>query len=328
MLFFKSSSLIISQNYTLIDYHIQCYYSRWMFFKYYTLIKKLLFNFLIIDIYKFYRKKSNKMNHPISIILSSTFHDPQFKLKSLLKSALPLIKDLFSKLIVICTPATGDDVSDFLTHEGFKVATSSSMRQIDNYKKAVKVALNFIESPQTEKIFYIDFDRLIHWINTYPDEITKTLKGNIDVDYLHIGRTSRAFNTHPITQRETEIIMNELGSKALGLLKTIDIISVCFLFTKELGEKIIKIKNYTTTGFYCTWPVIFWKLASKKRYVEVEGHEWETPDRFKIEIAKYGYKEWLKQYQTSTEWKKRVQFLHDSILELSRIVDFQFHLKE
>jgi len=268
------------------------------------------------------------MNQTTSIILSSTYHDPEFRLKSLLVTALPTIKEMFSQKIVYCTPSTKNAAYEFLTNEGFQVIISESIKQVENYKKSIKIAMNYVEHPQIQKIFYIDFDRLIHWINSYPDEFYNIFKINSDVDYLHIGRTLRAFETHPSTQKETEKIINELSSKTLGFKETIDIISVCFLFTKELGERIIEFKNSTTTGFYCTWPIIFWKLALKNRYIEVEGLEWETPDRFQPEISKVGYDEWLKKFQSFEEWKKRVQFVQDAIDELTLLVDFQFDLRD
>lgn len=268
------------------------------------------------------------MNQTSSIILSSTYHDPHFRLKSLLVTALPMIKKIFSQKIVYCTPSTKDAAYEFLTNEGFQVIISESMKQVENYKKSIKIAIDYVENPQVQKIFYIDFDRLIHWINSYPDEFQNIFKINSDIDYLHIGRTSRAFETHPSTQKETEKIINELGSKTLGFKETRDIISVCYFFTKELGEKFLEFKNFTTTGFYCAWPIIFWKYASKKRYIEVEGLEWETPDKFQVEISEIGYDGWLKKFQSPEEWKKRVNFVQDAIEELTLLVEFQFRLRK
>ncbi|MFX0187857.1 MAG: hypothetical protein ACFE8A_08985 [Candidatus Hodarchaeota archaeon] len=259
-----------------------------------------------------------------NFLLCSTHHDPEFKLKNLLKKVASIIKKLFIKTIVCLTPTTSEKVYKFLSREGFMVIIGSSMRQIDIYRKALKTTLNNIEKQQTEKIFYIDFDRLIHWIHAYPNELTNLINKKIDVDYLHIGRTSRAFDTHPSTQQKTEIIINEIVSKTLGFLETKDIISVCGIFTKELGEKIMRVKNETATGFYCTWPLFFWNWATKKQYIEVEGLEWETPDKFKVEITELGYKEWVKQFQSPLEWEKRVRFLHEGLLELSQVSDFKF----
>lgn len=258
-----------------------------------------------------------------TVLLSSTLHDPELKLMSLMKPILPMIKNLFFEKIVCCTPSTGEDVRKLLKAEGFIVLVGNSMDQVGNYKLSIENTLDYIDNSKVQKIFYIDFDRLIHWINVYPGELSTILSDKIDVDYLHIGRTSRAFETHPPTQKDTENIINEIGSKILGFSETRDIISVCFLISKELGEHIIKIRNNTITGFYSSWPIIFWNLANLKRYIEVEGLEWETPDQFKDEIDKIGYDKWLMKFQSANEWKKRVKMLHEGLLEFYQLADFK-----
>ncbi|MFX1384952.1 MAG: hypothetical protein ACFFBP_21190 [Promethearchaeota archaeon] len=259
------------------------------------------------------------MNNSNKFLLCSTFHDPEFRLKNLLNKVASSIITFFSKTVICLTPTTSEEVYKFLTEEGFKIVIEPSIRNVDTYRKAIKETLNKIENPQNEKIFYIDFDRLVHWINAYPNEFIDLFNNSVNVEYLHIGRTLRAFETHPLTQQKTEFIINEIGSKVLGFPKTIDIISVCCIFTKDLGEKLLKVKNETATGFYCTWPLLFWNWATKKKYIEVEGLEWETPDRFKVEIADLGYKDWMIQFQSPIEWEKRVRYLHEGLLELSNL---------
>ncbi|TFG15861.1 MAG: hypothetical protein EU535_00460 [Promethearchaeota archaeon] len=260
-----------------------------------------------------------------NIILSSTIHDPDLKFKNLINPVLSLIKEFFETRIVCCTPVTNDALISFLLEEGFIVIKGEKLRQFDIYKLAIEHSLKQIKDPNLEKIFYIDFDRLIHWLSNYPNELAYLLEKNNDVDYLHIGRTTRAFETHPSTQKDTEGIINEIGSRILGFSEKKDIISVCFLISKALGECIIEMKNETATGFYSSWPIIFWNLAESKRYVEVEGLEWETPDQFKEEIDEQGYQKWLKNFQSAEEWKKRVTLLHEGLLEFYRLTDFKLH---
>ncbi|MFX1393958.1 MAG: hypothetical protein ACFFAH_10325 [Promethearchaeota archaeon] len=264
------------------------------------------------------------MINSTNFLLCSTLHDPEFRLKNLLNNVVSKINKSFLKTVICLTPNTPNEAYKFLSRNGFEVIFEPSMRNVDTYRKAIKETLNKMENPQIEKIFYIDFDRLIHWIDAYPNEFIDLINKSVNVDYLHIGRTSRAFETHPLTQQKTEFIVNEIGSKVLGFSKTIDIISVCFIFTKELGEKLMEVKNETATGFYCTWPLLFWNWATKKQYIEVEGLEWETPDRFKAEIADLGYKDWLEQFQSHIEWEKRVRYLHEALLELSNLAKFIF----
>ncbi len=263
------------------------------------------------------------MNEKNSYILCSTIHDPEFKLKTLLKSTFPVIKNPFSLKILCCTSPSIKFSQFFRKQKDFIIITSSSLKQVDSYRFALKTCLDNITNPQTQKIFYIDFDRLIHWIHSYPEELKDLLKKDISADYLLIGRSKRAFETHPSTQKNTERLINEIGSKVLGFSKIKDLISVCYIFTKELCEKILNINNLTNTGFYGIWPIILWMNATKKQYLEVEGLEWETPDRFHEDINKIGYTTWLNQYQSSDEWKKRTRFIHDFLLELFDILEIK-----
>jgi len=260
----------------------------------------------------------------IKYLLAATLHDPEFRLKPEIKVALPKVKELFVKGIICLTPHTPEEVRSFLTKNGLLVKLEPDDIHIMSYKIAIRTALENIDNNSSQRIFHIDFDRLVHWINTYPEELTNLLQKNINVEYLHIGRTTRAFNTHPKTQTETERIMNEFGSKILGLENTMDIISVCYIFTKDLGEKILKVNNFTKTGFYGSWPIYFWNFARSKSYIEVEGHEWETPDRFKVEIDKIGLERWKEQFQSKEEWNKRVKFVYDCFLEMAHCTRFAF----
>lgn len=264
------------------------------------------------------------MNKSNSVILASTLHDPELKLMKLMNPILPMMKALFEDRIVCCTPSTQERVLNFLQDEGFRVVVGKSMDQVGNYKLAIQTSLEYITDSKVQKILYIDFDRLIHWIDSYPEEFSKVLSNNTEIDYLHLGRTSRAFETHPPTQKETESIINEIASKSLGFSEKKDIISVCFLISKKLGKQIINMKNSTTTGFYSSWPLIFWNLAESKRYVEVEGLEWETPDQFRDEIDKIGYEKWLEKFQSAKEWRKRVNLLHEGLLEIYQLAEFEF----
>ena len=70
-------------------------------------------------------------------------------------------------------------------------------------------------------------------------------------------------------------------------------------------------------GFYAARPVFLWSWAETKHYVEVEGLEWETPDRFRAEIAELGYDAWLDQFQSPAEWRRRVACMNDCLEELA-----------
>jgi hypothetical protein len=258
-----------------------------------------------------------------SVILVSTLHDPPFALKQIYEEIGSSIKKFFKKGVICYTPTTSADFVQILEKEGLQVISGVNLNHVDIYRRAINAGLDSIVNNREARLFYIDFDRLLHWCKNFPTELSKILSEMNKMDLLMLARTKRAFETHPATQRETEIIVNELGSKVLGLSETRDLISFCWGLSYDLGKKLLTIKNSTLTGFYLTWPILLWKWASTKAYLETEGLEWETPDRFLSEIQKLGYDIWLKNFENPGEWNKRVKILHDCIDELSNIISLK-----
>jgi len=128
-----------------------------------------------------------------------------------------------------------------------------------------------------------------------------------------IGRTRRAFETHPETQTITEGIGNTLASNVLGFQETRDVLGTTWILTPALAKKVTKRKSMNQYGFYAEWPITLWRSARNPLYLECEGLEWETPDRYTEEIKAQGYEEWKKSFQTTFEWRKRTEMLRGFI---------------
>lgn len=264
------------------------------------------------------------MNIFDSIIITSTLHEPEFRLRKSFEKALSFIKRYDPKIIVSCTSFSSSEVIKTLQKYDITVKISPKDPQIDTYSFAIRCALDACEEEQYLRIFYIDFDRLLHWINNYPSEIMDTMKNSLNFDLLHIGRSERAFQTHPRTQRDTEKIVNHVGSKIFGFSEDIDIISVSYIFTPKLGHHLLRYPSRTTVGFYGAWPLILWNHAKDSEYIEVEGQEWETPDRYHMEIEESGYENWSNSFQSTSEWKKRVRFVDECLEEMLALTDCCF----
>ncbi len=58
-------------------------------------------------------------------------------------------------------------------------------------------SLKFVSNYDYDYYHYCDFDRLLTWIKEYPAELNSFIQNIVDVDYLIIGRTEKAFQTHP-----------------------------------------------------------------------------------------------------------------------------------
>lgn len=216
--------------------------------------------------------------------------------------------EVFKSVIVVVTPETHPNTKSILSGLGFEVYEGE-----DTVISTYKTALKHTSTKGPEKIFSCDFDRILHWINTYPQELIKITKTSDRSDFLLIGRTARAFKTHPKTQIETESIADQLSSKLLGFRQTRDIISACWRLTPTLAETLLHLPTRNRYGFYAEWPIHAWQHADNPHYIEAEGLEWETPDRYREEIEKMGYETWLQSFQAPREWEKRITMLRDWI---------------
>lgn len=246
-------------------------------------------------------------------ILTSTFHDSDNRLKESIVRYGSIVKEIFQSAYIVVTPSTDQQIIDALNALGFRILIGSKTI-IGTYKKALKSAL----TSNFECIFYCDFDRILHWASTYPKELMEISNSYFDHDFLLIGRTGRAFQTHPETQAITEGIANQLASKIIGFNENRDIISTCWRAKSRLVKKLLQLPAENTYGFYCEWPIVAWRNALNPFYIKVEGLEWETPDRYKEEIKEKGYERWLQEFQTPDEWKKRSKVLGDSIESVSK----------
>jgi len=217
------------------------------------------------------------------------------------------LRCLFISAYVAYTPRTQPQLIKRLQSEGYGTIKAGST-VVSAYQAALRRPLN-----DEDNILYCDFDRALHWIKNYPDELKALAQSPLDNDYILIGRTSRAFLTHPETQVTTERIGNIVASKTLGFTETRDILGTTWIMTPEMASMILRREAVNKFGFYTDWPMTLWRSAKKPLYLEREGLEWETPDRYQDEIRSQGYEKWRTGYQTAQEWRKRVEMLKDFI---------------
>jgi len=259
------------------------------------------------------------MENQTRIITVTTLHDPESRMIPKIQQVLSDVIRICGPIIVVCTKETTEDCADLITKKGCIVIHNHGQGYVQNYRLAVKKALD--TAHHEEKFFYCDFDRLLHWYITFPDELKALLSREVQTDFLLIGRTSRAFATHPITQTATESIINQIGSKILNFTQTRDVIVASWICDQTLAKKLLQLNTITKTGFYVFWPIMMWLWAKDGEYLETEGQEWETADRYFSEIQEIGYSKWLEKWQSPEEWQKRTTILKDCLEELNTIID-------
>lgn len=168
---------------------------------------------------------------------------------------------------------------------------------------ALKSALDFSPS----HVHYIDFDRLLRWVETRPDELRQTVDYLISKDCLIMGRTKDAYQTHPLALRRTEEISNIVISYLIG--KEMDFSAGSKSFSKLAVEYLIaNCPPGHALGTDAEWPLVLRLAGFDIDYIEVEGLDWEIPDQYKpfaadTKTQRREAKEYDKDF---TNWSHRV----------------------
>jgi hypothetical protein len=137
-----------------------------------------------------------------------------------------------------------------------------------------------------------DFDRALHWMAHYPRELPEVIGGIAEFDLLVLGRTDRAWATHPPYQAQTEPLFNRIFALTTGL--PWDVGAGSRGFSRRGAERLLELSKEPTIGIDAEWPLL---LLSQEGYAvgyrACEGLEFETADRFAAEIEAAGsYEAW------------------------------------
>ena len=145
---------------------------------------------------------------------------------------------------------------------------------------AIQLALEF----GTSHIQYADFDRVLRWVETRPEEWREVLQTVHTHDCLIIGRTNASYETHPRSLIETEAISNEVVSHLIG--QTMDVSAGSKCFSRQACETIIENSEPGfALGTDAEWPLILKQTGYKVEYIAVDGLDWESADRYQAEAA-------------------------------------------
>ena len=241
-------------------------------------------------------------------VLASTFHEPEFRLGEAIEACSDLLVRTFSSVVVSVTPKTHPDLVTLIRSRGLRVV-AGEMARTPTYRRALEAGLAVAPAV----VFSCDFDRVLHWASVYPEELAETARAVMAFDFTLVARTERAFATHPSTQRETESIGNLVCSRLLGFDGVRDVISATWAARPPVLERILEDGADDDYGLYTEWPMIGYREASEPGVIEVEGLEWETPDRFGREIAEIGYERWLAEFESPGEWRLRTALARRAI---------------
>jgi hypothetical protein len=207
----------------------------------------------------------------MSIALTSTWQ-PRGELPRLQRFHARLL-ETFGSMTIVLPPSAGEIL----------VATLGSMAGVypvvaNDWTRGRHIALESALERPAEHIVYCDLDRMIRWVELYPDELTSTMGLAQKADCLVIGRTPYAWETHPRSLRQTEQIINEVFAHVMGT--AMDICVATRVFSRAAVECVLReSKTESSLGVDGEWLYIIRRAGMALDYVQVDGMDFETADQ-------------------------------------------------
>lgn len=246
--------------------------------------------------------------------LFSLFHDPDNLFVPLLSNfAIPA--ELNGSVVAV-SPATTKKSKDLIEKLGFKTIKGGF------YGTARLNILKHVLSKRDNDHFIIcDFDKLIHWLNTNPNEFLKILKGKPMFDITFIARSARALSTYPETWVQTEQIATRVLTKIIK--QNVDFMNGPCILSHEAAEIISKSAAETGVGSCVEFCLLAFQAGLSIGNLEVDGLTWEDPERYSLLIKKAkSFEDWkYDTYHSLYEWRKRVEFLHKQVDVMIRLTE-------
>ncbi len=249
----------------------------------------------------------------------ATLHDPQGVFLPLIDHELAALAT-YSPIVIATTPTTDARLTTRLEQLGAHVVPGG---QTGEGRRAALTAAG--DQPA---YFSCDLDRWLHWVRFWPQELAALparvarLGGKrISPWYICLGRTARAFATHPAAQRLPETATNRALSTAAG--RPLDAVAGAAWLTPEAAEIILAGSREPSAATDLEWPALILRRdTSRLRGLRCEGLEWETPDFHTAEIISAGgLAAWTRAtFDTPATWAARLRLATASGAALERVL--------
>ena len=246
------------------------------------------------------------------VALALIHYDPTGSLFDQTVRVLPRLQQVFADIAIFANAATAPHSIGYLREQGVRVKAEAVEEGFSVIGKFRRAAVELALQGPCPFMLYCDFDRILHWMEFHPQELIDVSQQIAVHDFTILGRTPRAFATHPRIQRDTEAIINHVfervsdrawdtGAGARGLSRRAAEAIVTGCLDDQISNDV-------------TWPLCLQQRGGfTLGYIETEGLEFETPDRFPAEVAQAGgVAQWSEQLDDDVQhWAMR--------LELARI---------
>ncbi|WP_052342689.1 hypothetical protein [Bacillus sp. EB01] len=199
--------------------------------------------------------------------LLTVTHDPDGKNIRLFNELQRELEDIYEELFLTISEESSIEYIKEMENSKFTLKIIPKKGAAQARREVVDFGLN----GESDYYHYCDFDRLLTWGANHLKELRTIVSAIPNYDYLILGRTDRAMNTHPPEWVETEKITNKICSLELGM--DVDITAGSCSFSRKAAEYINKYSCEKMTD--SEWAMIAHRIAKLKvDYASVEGLEY------------------------------------------------------
>jgi hypothetical protein len=245
----------------------------------------------------------------MTIALAATYHDPDGRLYRQVEAVLPVLTRVFSSLAIRASHNAYTPSLELFAGAGALLARGSPDQAIERFKlgQARRDSIALALKPNCDTILYCDCDRMLHWAEYYPDELTRAAQQVTRYDFTVIGRTPRAFDSHPRIQRDTEAIVNRVFATVSG--HAWDVTAATRGLSRRAAQVVLAGCPDVDVSTDVSWTLFLQNTGGfTLGYMETEGMEFETPDRYQDQVqAAGGLSQWIAQLDADpAKWAHRL----------------------
>jgi hypothetical protein len=199
--------------------------------------------------------------------LLTVTHDPEGRNKEHFKKVHKALEDIYSNIFITISDQSSPELIREIEKSNFKIKIIPKKGAAEARREAVKFGI----TGYNPYFHYCDFDRILTWGNNHLNELKKVVADIPNHHYLILGRSERAFQTHPIEWMETEKITNKIFSLEYG--QEADITAGACSFSRECAEHLNRYSKERMTD--AEWPMIIHRIGKLDvHYRAVEGLEY------------------------------------------------------
>ena len=253
--------------------------------------------------------------------LATTVHDPESRLVELLRRHADAVRASSTVAVAAVTRQTAEATIEALLAAGITPVVENDR----GVGQARRTAVRAVTEAGATSVLYCDLDRWLHWREFWPQELADLparLEGSRPAPlYACIGRTTRAFGTHPKVQVACEDATNRAVSAAFR--RRCDVTAGAAWLSAEGARLVLAASVEASNATDGEWPAIIWR-HDPRRVLQTwcEGLEFETATFFQFEVESAGGRDaWVRQtYDTVEAWASRLTLASATVNAFVRVM--------